>query len=193
MKHYAWISSILSVLFLAGLGLASSPSCAEEFSAEQATITRSTTEVSALHYRPDRWRLEVKGKGHSDIAIFRLDKKLIWILLPNDKRYMQAVLAPEDLPLPGRIPGEIDRSVVGQEDVEGFVCDKVVVRYSKGDETCEMIFWVSRKLGVPLRSEAPDLGWKTEVQKIQLGPQPDSLFEIPADYEFFDPPMDILR
>jgi len=178
---------------LLGLGLVPSSSDAQDFSAEQTVITRATKETGTLFHRPDRWRLEVKGEKHTDISIFRLDKKVIWILLPKEKQYMAGSLSDEDVPLPARIPGEIDRAVVGQEEVEGFMCDKLMVRYSKGDEVGEMVFWVSPQLGVPLRSEAPDLGWKVELKNIKLGPQPDELFEPPADYGLFTPPMDILR
>jgi outer membrane lipoprotein-sorting protein len=178
---------------LLGFGLAPSPSYAQEFSAEQTTITQMTKEVGILYHRPDRWRLEVKGEKHTDISIFRLDKKVIWILLPKEKEYMEASLTEEDVPLPARIVGEVDRAVVGQEEVEGFTCDKLVVRYSKENEVCEMIFWVSRQLGVPLRSEAPDLGWKAELKNIKLGAQPDEFFEIPPGYEMFNPPSDVLR
>jgi len=178
---------------LLGFGLASSPSYAQEFSAEQTTITQMTTEVGILYHRPDRWRLEVKGEKHTDISIFRLDKKVVWILLPKEKEYMEASLTEEDVPLPARIVGEVDRAVIGREEVEGFLCDKLVVRYSKEDEIGEMVFWVSSQLGVPLRSEAPDLGWKAELKNIKLGAQPDEFFEIPPGYERFNPPLDVLR
>jgi len=178
---------------LLGFGLASSPSYAQEFSAEEITITPMAKEVGILYHRPDRWRLEVKGETHTDISIFRLDKKVAWILLPKEKKYMEVPLTEEDMPLPARIAGEIDRVVVGQEEVEGFNCDKLVVRYSKENEVREMIFWVSPQLGVPLRSEASDLGWVAELKKIKVGAQPDELFEAPANYERFGPPMDVLR
>ncbi len=178
---------------LLGFGLTPSPSYAQEFSAEQTSITQMTKEVGILYHRPDRWRLEAEGEKHTDISIFRLDKKVVWILLPKEKKYMEVPLTEEEMPLPARIAGEIDRAVVGQEEVEGFTCDKLVVRYSKESEVCEMIFWVSPQLGVPLRSEAPDLGWKAELKKIKVGVQPDELFEIPAGYERFNPPMDVLR
>lgn len=193
MIRHGWIWPFFLVFLLLGLGLSSSPSYAQEFSAEQWVITEATEEVGTLFHRPDRWRLEVQREQRTDISIFRLDKKVVWILLPKEKNYMETTLTEEDLPLPARIAGEIDRAVVGQEKVEGFICDKLVVRYSKGDGVGEMVFWVSPQLGVPLRSEAPDLGWKAELKNIKLGTQPDELFEIPAGYELFNAPTDLFR
>lgn len=193
MTRHSQIWPFLFALLLFGLALASSPSHAQEFSAEQTVITQTIKEVGTLFHRPDRWRLEMRDGKHSDITIFRQDKKVIWILLPKDRKYVETTLTQEDVPLPARIAGEIDRAVVGQEEVEGFTCDKLLVRYSKEDGVGEMIFWVSPQLGVPLRSEAPDLGWKTELKNIKLGPQADELFEIPAGYELFDLPADVLR
>ena len=193
MTHQDRIGPFFLSVLLLGLGLAPGPSYAQEFSAEQTVVTQTTQEVGTLFHRPDRWRLEVKGEKHTDISIFRLDKKVVWILLPKEKEYMEASLTEEDVPLPARIAGEVDRAVMGREEVEGFLCDKLVVRYSKGDEIGEMVFWVSSQLGVPLRSEAPDLGWKAELKNIKLGAQPDELFEIPPGYEMFNPPRDVLR
>lgn len=193
MIRQCWIWPFFLAFLLLGLGLSSSPSYAQDFSAEQWVTTEATEEVGTLFHRPDRWRLEVQGEKHTDVSIFRLDKKVIWILLPKEKKYMEGILTEEDLPLPARIPGEIDRAVVGQEKVEGFICDKLVVRYSKGEGVGEMVFWLSPQLGVPLRSEAPDFGWKAELKNIKLATQPDELFEIPAGYELFSAPMDILR
>jgi hypothetical protein len=193
MKHHRWLWPCLLVLLLVGFALALRPAYSQEFSAEQTTITPTGKEVSTLFYRPDGWRVEPKGGRHTDISIFRLDKKIIWVLLPKEKRFMEAPLTEEDMPLPARIPGEIDRKVVGQEEVEGFACDKLSVRYSKGEEIGEMTFWVSRQLKVPLRSEAPDMGWKSELKMIKVGPQPNGLFELPPDYTFFNPPMEFFR
>ncbi len=193
MRFRYWIWPFFFGFFLLELALAPGPGYAQEFSAEQTTITQVTTEVGILYHRPDRWRSEIKGENHTDISIFRLDKKVIWVLLPKEKKYMEIPLTEDDMPLPARIAGEIDRAVVGQEKVEGFTCDKLVVRYSQENEVYEMIFWVSPQLGVPLRSEAPALGWKSELKKIKVGAQPDELFEAPANYERFSPPMDFLR
>jgi hypothetical protein len=180
------------VALLWGLGLTSSLAFAQEFSAKQTTITQGKKQVDVLYYRPDRWRMEAKGGPFSDVTIFRLDKKVVWKLFPNERKYMEIPLIPEDLPLPERITGEIDRKVVGQEEIEGLICDKLVVRYSSESAeggVAEMYLWISQQLKVPLRTEAPDLNWRTELKDIEIGPQADELFEIPQGYEAFAPPL----
>jgi len=182
-----------TVALLIGVGLAAGLAFVQEFSAEQTTITGGKKEVDKLCYRPDRWRLETKGGMFPDITIFRLDKKLIWKLFPKERQYMEIPLTPEDLPLPERITGEIDRRVVGQEEIEGLICDKLVIRYSSASAeggVAEMYLWISQQLKVPLRTEAPDLNWRTELKDIKMGPQADELFEVPQGYEVFAPSLE---
>jgi hypothetical protein len=183
------------LVMLLGLCAVASVVVAQEFSADQITITRDKREVDTLYYRPDRWRIEEQGGAFPVVTIFRLDKKVIWRIMPKDKKYMEMPLTPEDLPLPEKFPGEIDRKVVGQEEIDGFLCDKMVIRYSSesGESgIAEMSLWISQQLKVPLRTEAPDLDWKTELKRIQAGPQADGLFEVPQGFESFVPPKEFL-
>ena len=115
--------------------------------------------------------------------------------LSQRQKYMEVPLSPEDLPLPERITGEIERKAVGQEEIEGLLCDELVVRYSSETAeggVAEMYFWISQQLKVPIRTEAADLNWKTELKDIKIGPQVDELFEIPQGYEAFVPPLEFL-
>ena len=82
--------------------------------------------------------------------------------------------------------------MVGQEQIEGYLCDKLLIRYTYGgaeEEGSEMYLWVSPELKAPLRTEAPDLDWKTELRNIKAGPQSDDLFEVPPGYDRFEPPV----
>jgi len=190
---WIWIGTVAVLLGLLSLGPEAGLARAQEFSADQIVITSNMKEMGTLYYRPDRWRLETKMGERETICIFRVDKKLIWTILPKDKKYIEVSLLDDDLPLPKKIVGEIERIVVGQEEVEGFLCDKLVVRYSKEDEICEMRYWIPKELGVPIRSEAPDLNWRNELKNIRGGPQPDELFEVPSGYELFVPPLNFIR
>ncbi|MDH7500735.1 MAG: DUF4412 domain-containing protein [candidate division NC10 bacterium] len=180
-------------LLLTGMVCLIGSAFAQEFSGEQTTISQGRKEVDLLYFRPDRWRMEAKDADFPDITIFRLDKKVVWKLFPLEKKYMEIPLRPEDLPVPEKIMGEIDRKVVGQEEVEGQMCDKLIVRYSSESAeggVAEMTFWISQQLQVPIRTEAPELGWRTEIKGIKMGPQADSLFEIPQGFEVFVPPLE---
>jgi len=192
MRPYlrSWLTLFI---LLAGLVCLVGLAFAQEFSAEQTTITRGRAEIDLLYYRPDRWRMEAKDADFPDITIFRLDKKVVWKLFPLEKKYLQIPLSPEDLPIPEKITGEIERKVVGQEEIEGQMCDKLIVRYSSESAeggVGEMYFWISQQLKVPIRTEAPDLDWKTEIKKIKMGPQADQLFEVPQGFEAFVPPLE---
>ena len=190
---WIWLGTVAVLLGLLSLGPEAGLAWAQEFSADQIVITSNMKEMGTLYYRPDRWRLETKMGERETICIFRVDKKLIWTILPKDKKYIEVSLLDDDLPLPAKIAGEIERAAVGQEEVEGFLCDKLIVRYSKGDEVGEFRYWIPKELGIPIRSEAPDLDWKNELKNIKLGPQSDELFEVPPGFELFVSPTDFIH
>lgn len=77
---------------------------------------------------------------------------------------------------------------VGSEKIQGYTCD-VYEGEMKYDETTPPFpvkIWHTPKLGYPLRHESilpPPMGKVTmHLEHIRLGPQPASLFEIPAGY-----------
>lgn len=191
MRRYL-LGFMALILWLLAAGGEARSGWSQEFSADQLTIRGTFKQEDRLYFRADRWRVEAKGGSFPDIIIVRLDKKVIWKLLPQERRYIEMPLRPEDLPVPETIPGEIERKVVDQEEIEGFLCDKLVIRYTYGGdegEVSEMYLWISRELKAPLRTEAPDLDWKTELRNIKVGPQGEDLFEIPPGYERFEPPV----
>ena len=104
------------VAFLIALGGVAAFALAQEFSAEQITISGVKKEVDRLYCRPDRWRIEAKDEASPEITIFRLDKKVIWQLLPKEKKYVQMPLSQEDLPLPERMVGEMERKIIRSEE-----------------------------------------------------------------------------
>jgi len=190
MRRYL-VGFLLSALWLLATEGGNGWGWAQEFSADQLTIRGTFKQEDSIYFRPDRWRVEAKGGPFPEIIIVRLDKKAVWKLLPQERRYIEMPLRPEDLPVPERIPGEIERKVVGQEQIEGYLCDKLLIRYTYGGaegEASEMYLWVSPELKAPLRTEAPDLDWKTELRNIRVGPQRDDLFEVPPGYDRFEPP-----
>ena len=64
--------------------------------------------------------------GHSSIQIMRPDKKLVWIIMPQQKAYMEMPITKEaqQKMMMIRKTGKAKMKKVGTETVNGYECDK---------------------------------------------------------------------
>lgn len=72
---------------------------------------------------------------------------------------------------------------VGEETVNGRDCDKW--EFTSADASQNRTVWVDKKLHIPVRSVSADS--TVEFTNIKEGPQDKSHFEVPSDYQKFDP------
>jgi len=152
-----------------------------------------TTKVS---FKINKVRMEVTGQTTPSYVILDLAQRTSAMVLPETKSY---VISP-----PGRMPSSIPLLRVGNPD-EACIdwkkdidktgeCKKVgdeelsgrkTVKYSANAPNGEAgTVWIDRDLRVPIKWDGEK--GTAEMQNIKTGPQPDSLFEIPKDYEKID-------
>jgi len=74
---------------------------------------------------------------------------------------------------------------VGEETVNGRDCDKW--EFTSKDASNNRTAWIDKKLHIPVRSVSADQ--TVEFTNIKEGPQDKSHFELPSDYQKFDPAM----
>jgi hypothetical protein len=133
----------------------------------------------------DRTRMDLA----ESTIITRLDKKAVYILLPT-KMYMEQALGPEYAASVGeKLPGEISREQVGEEEVGGRRAGKFKVTYVLDGKEDVVFQWIDDKLGVPVKMTSPDGSWSLEYTNVKPGPQPGELFEVPEDYSKFNMPQ----
>ncbi|MDD5593468.1 MAG: DUF4412 domain-containing protein [Candidatus Margulisbacteria bacterium] len=173
-----WLSVILSVV-LAGSALA------RDFSADAVTKTKRETFQSKIYFSGDnKFRMEMQKAGMRSISIGRLDKKIMWMIMPDTKMYMEMSMPDQQARgMSAKMAGEVDRKKVGRENINGIGCDKYEVTIpNKSTGGKDVIYqWISDDK-IPVKTEAKDGSWSTEFKNISRASQPGSLFEVPAGY-----------
>src|SRR3989339_1786138 len=94
---------------------------AADFSADLVTKSAKGQELtSKMFFAKDKMRTEAMGS----ISITRMDKDVMWHVMPAQKAYMEM-----KIPAQGRVrmgskaPGELKREKMGRETVNGFSRD----------------------------------------------------------------------
>lgn len=79
--------------------------------------------------------------------------------------------------------GEVERTRVGQEMVDGKMCQKFKVVYNYQGRKDTVFQWILSGLRMPIKTASPDGSWSMEFRNVRMGPQQGALFEIPAGYK----------
>ena len=121
--------------------------------------------------------------------ITRMDKKVIWNIMPAQKMYMEIPFNLKNQPLvEEKLQGEIERKQVGTETVNGHPTKKYLITYKSVKKTDQLYQWWATDINFPVKSSAVDGSWTQEYRNIKMGSQPNSLFEVPSGYNKFDMP-----
>ncbi len=167
-----------------GVLLAAGGAGAQEFSADMVSRTKKETTNAKIYVTQDKVRMEMP----ESIMIIRRDKNLSWMLMPADKMYMEHPVDMSSSPKVAKeFEEEIERVAMGTETVDGAPAEKFQVTYMEKKKKVSVYQWL-RGGQFPVKVEAVDGSWGFEYKNLKTGPQPDSLFEPPADYQKFAMP-----
>ncbi len=174
------------VLFLAcGKGVFAQQSGAEGFSAKMESKTKDGAVVSGTMYADkDKGRWEMPGM----ITISRIDKKIGWVVFPDQQMYMEVPIKDQENLFPvDKFPGETGRRLIGEETIECRSTDKYEVTCSLESGVEKRFVWITKESPrFPIRSEAADGSWYVLYKDFNVAPQAAGLFEIPEGYQKFD-------
>ncbi len=166
------------------VGLHSAASCAEEFSAEVVNTAQDQRFEGKVYIGTDRMRMETPEA----VTITRMDQKKIWVLMPPQRMYLeQSFNTASLLATSEKLPGEIERTLMGEEQVGGKPAKKFRVVYRQDGREESVFQWYVPEFSMPIKIAAGDGSWVMEYRNIKLGRQPESLFELPAGYKKFSP------
>ena len=167
---------VISIFLLGGIAIA------RDFSADMVFTTKDGVLTGKIFVAKEKTRMETA----QTITITRIDKNVVWILMPAQRMYMEQPLKPENVvATTDKIPGEIERKLVGKETVGGKRTDKYRIVYTTADKKETVFQWIAADSGLPIKSAAVDGRWTIEYKNLKTGKQPDSLFEIPTGYQKF--------
>ncbi len=161
---------------------------AAEFTADTFSTHGGETITGKVFVKGDKIRNEGVRAGRETIAIIRMDKKLSWVLQPENKTYFEMKgggAAQSRAEMESAAKEMAVKKDLGTEKVNGFLCDKV--QYIYHDKSLGvMTQWIARDLDYPIKTEhigAGGGGFKTELTNIKVKSLPDSLFEVPPGYK----------
>lgn len=180
MKTIIMVSSGAAVIIAVCCAL---NACAADFSADMVNTAGGRTMQGKIYMAGNKMRMET-AEG---ITITRMDKRVVWILMPREKMYMEQEFDQSKAPQTSeKVTGEVERKKVGQEMIEGKQADKYEIVYMADNKKETMYQWVLPQIKMPVKMVVPGKnGWSLEYKNLKMERQPDSLFEVPAGYEKF--------
>ncbi|ABK45742.1 hypothetical protein Mmc1_3252 [Magnetococcus marinus MC-1] len=140
-------------------------------------------------------RTEAVSEGEPVVLIIRTDKQKSWLLFPKTKRYLEQPAMP-DLrpPLPYEKNSLCQQTqqfrCTAQRDelVSGRVTKRWKVEHNRNNQIENYaVFWIDEALKLPIRERYAD-GTTVTMQQIILQEPTADLFEIPGDFEKYEPP-----
>jgi len=185
MKGRFCVKAAGRILLTAALAIVLSAvaASAAEFSADMVMKGPDGQAMSGkVFVKGQKIRQEIQQDGERVITILRMDKKLSWVLMVDEKVYMEMKMqkSAEDPSLVEKTdPAKIRR--LGKETVNGFVCEKIQVT----EKDAVITQWISEELGWPIKGEAktPEGVSSHEYKNIRKGNVPDDLFEVPKGFQ----------
>jgi hypothetical protein len=174
---FSW-SALLVISFFAWL------SWAEDFSADMIVTSGSNVSEGKIFVAKDKVRIEAPGS----VLITRMDTRLTWVLMPEQKMYLEQPFNPKDMiGASDKIPGEVERKLIGPDTVDGKAANKYRVVYvdTEGGGQSVVLQWITTDSNIPVKTVAEDESWAMEYRNVKMGAQGGSLFEIPSGYQKF--------
>ncbi len=164
---------------------------AEEFSADIILQSRIGDTSGKIYFK------NVDVNRHDVMGVTVITKRpLVYQIFDSTKKYVVKDIKElaKEYPMANATSFEewLDRNhmrATGRETLQGFECTiyQGKITFSEGQSPAPMKVWYSKKLGYPMRMETtlePPMGAMTHsLENIKIGPQPASLFQIPAGYK----------
>lgn len=174
----------------------SSSALAFEFSADMIMTHKGTGKTtSKIYYKNDRFRMDINAPEKMT-TITRIDKKVIWNVMHDQKMYMEMPFTEENKPMvEEKFKGEIERKYLGSETIDGHPTKKYMITYKVDNIKQQVYQWWATDINFPVKTASVDGSWVQEYKNINMGSQRNSLFELPKGYKKFQMPggMDMMR
>jgi len=151
------------------------------YSANLVTINMGHKSTSKVYVGDRKLRTEVTMGPVQVVTITRLDEKVVYILLPVQKIFVEKPLQEEDGLLAYVSDKNSKRELVGTEAIKNQPCDK----YKIAMRDKVFYVWINKSTQTPMQMLSVDSKTRTEWDNVQIGPQPTDLFKPPGDFRKF--------
>ena len=179
MRRVLILSVIFSVSFAALGFLGVAQAKAVEFSADMFIVPKGDEPMKGkIFVKGAKVKQETSGDDETQVMIIRPDKKLTWMLSPEEKTYVEMPYQSTDKTFEEwTADKEKNAKFLGEETVSGMPCKKYEI-IEDGEKTS---LWISKQFPFPIKIEDSEM--TMEYKNIKVGPIDDSLFELPGGYE----------
>ncbi|MFA5104116.1 MAG: DUF4412 domain-containing protein [Candidatus Margulisiibacteriota bacterium] len=176
------ITKVLSVCFVFAF-VVCGVSFAKDFSADFVSKAGQALIRGKMFFANNKFRME----NPQAITISRMDKKVVFVLMPGQKMYMEQPITEENTKglSQKKMAGEMKREKIGNETVNGIKADKYRITYKAQGKTDSMFQWIASGIEMPVKTSSVDGKWSMELKNVKFGSQPDALFEVPKGYKKF--------
>ncbi len=189
------------VLSVASVGTARGAGLAEpkvEYSADQVAGSEGKTVKSKVYHAPGRQRMDMEEGGGKQFFIMRADRKLFWIVMPEQKMYMERSLEEGKKERRDLTDCSFTQKAAGKETVNGVDAAKSEIEVSCPDKSeYSGTMWTSKE-GIMVKMDAVAKGkgskgrFRMELKNLKIGKQDPKLFEVPPGYQLMRMPMGIV-
>jgi len=161
----------------------------QEFSGSITKRVNGKKHQAQVFAKGDRLRLEYKyairtDYGYAAIEIIRLDQSEAWYLLAQQRELLVTPLDPDDvLPMQASLPGERERTLVGDATVAGRAAQLYEVQTDRHGRIERFYEWVDLGTDIVLKLVSRDRDWSFEYERIRWSPQPSYYFDEPPGYK----------
>jgi negative regulator of sigma E activity len=188
-----WLRIAIAPLAIASLVVWGGSATGAEFSADIVEKMHGQQISGKVYVKGDKIRREAVRGGKEGVIIMRLDRKVVWNLMPDQKKYVEIPnMNPAQFDSPEtrkELERIADRKELGTEKVSGYDCQKI--QYVYHDKSLGTLTqWVAKKLKYPIKMEHKGQAGEMsmEYRNIKEGSVSDSLFDLPKGYEKMEMP-----
>lgn len=164
-----------------------------EYSADATVENEEGTTKQKIFVTPTKERKEMlTGSGEGTVQIFRYDNKVMWMLMPSEKMYMENSIGSGPSKGTDTSQWTYEDTAMGEETLNGVRVTKYkTIATSTDGKKYGGFSWRTRE-GINVKQ---DLLYKegndkkrmmTELSNLQIGSQDPRLFEIPEGFTKFD-------
>lgn len=186
MKQLQSLAGVVIFIFLCAGAWAATP-YVNNFSADVVNTSHGETHTSKIYSKDGKSRMEANAGGREMISISRPDKRVVWMLMPASRTYMEMPynMQRKDIASQLNDPNvKPEKKFIGNETVDGHPTKKyhVTVIVNGSREASGYIWEATDMNNFPIKHQSEDGNITTVWKNIKFGGVSDSVFELPAGY-----------
>ncbi len=167
-----------------------------EYSADQTISGEGQTFQSKIFRAREKQRMEMSAGGTGQVFITRLDKKVSWVLMPEQRMYTELSLGQAQQNAPNDLREcAMETTKAGAETVNGYATTRYNMKATCPDGTRYSGSIWATKDDIPVKTDATLQGASgagrrvvIELRNLKIGKQDPALFDIPQGYSKFTIP-----